>query len=107
MVRRGLVRCWSCGTFMRQEIADAFERMQNKRPDVEFKPLPERKANQPHGPAGTSRTGVASSSDDDFGFAGTMAPKPIGGDFELGALLHLGNSRRAISGSVGVLWRKP
>lgn len=85
MVRRGLVRCWSCGTFMRQEIADAFERMQNRKPDVEFKPLPERKANQPHGPAGTSRTGVASSSDDDFGFAGTMAPKPTGGDFELGA----------------------
>jgi hypothetical protein len=69
---------------MRAEIADAYERMQNRRPEVEFKPLPERKGSQPHGPAGTSRTGAISISDDDFDFAGRMTAKPAG-DFELGA----------------------
>jgi hypothetical protein len=72
---------------MRPEIADAYERMQNRKPDVEFQPLPERKASQAQGGiAGTSRTGVVSTSDDDFDFAGKMTPKrAAGGDFELGA----------------------
>jgi len=52
---------------MRQEIADAFERMQNKRPDVEFQPLPERKPE----PAKVAATGRS------------VASSP--GDFELGA----------------------
>ena len=44
LVRRGLVRCWNCGSFMRPEIAAAYERMQNRRPDVDFRPLPEHSA---------------------------------------------------------------
>ena len=28
LVRRGLVRCWNCGTFMKQEIAETYQRMQ-------------------------------------------------------------------------------
>ncbi len=87
MVRRGLVRCWSCGAFMRPEIAEAYERMQNRKPDVDFQPLPERKAEHAQGgTAGSSRTGNVSISDDDFDFAGSMTPKAAGGgDFELGA----------------------
>lgn len=84
MVRRGLVRCWSCSAFMRPDVAAAYERMQARTADVEFKPLPEHSAGSPSGPAGSSRTGVESSSDDDFELTGSMSDAP-GGDFELGA----------------------
>jgi hypothetical protein len=30
--REGLLRCWNCGVFLRQEIADAFERMREHHP---------------------------------------------------------------------------
>lgn len=88
-VRRGLVRCWSCGSFMRQEIAAKYERMQQRAPEVEFKPLPERRgAAQTGGAAGNVRTGVVSMSDDDFDFAGAMTEDKLapGEDFQLGAM---------------------
>jgi hypothetical protein len=87
LVRRGLVRCWSCGGFMRQDIAARYERMQQRQPEVEFKPLPERGAYAgPGGPAGTVRSGTASVTDDDFEFGGKMdAATAAGEDFELGA----------------------
>lgn len=86
MVRRGLVRCWSCNGFMRQDIAARYERMQQRQPEVEFKPLPERSAFAgPGGPAGTVRSGAASVTDDDFEYGGEMSAAATGEDFELGA----------------------
>src|SRR5580658_7629502 len=34
LVRRGLVRCWNCGTFMQQDIADSYRKMQISPPKV-------------------------------------------------------------------------
>src|SRR5580704_6453651 len=34
LVRKGLVRCWNCGTFMQQEIADSYRKMQISPPKV-------------------------------------------------------------------------
>jgi hypothetical protein len=41
MVRHGLVRCWSCGSFMKQEIAETYQKLQEDAPAVEFSELPE------------------------------------------------------------------
>ena len=74
MVRRGLVRCWNCSGFMRKEIADAYQRMQEGRAEVRFEPLPE----HPHEPTSAS-TGSQSAGDEDFEldaeFAAEAAPK--------------------------------
>lgn len=40
-VREHLVRCWNCGTFMRADIADSYEKMRERAPVVEFRPLPD------------------------------------------------------------------
>jgi hypothetical protein len=34
LVRKGLVRCWNCGTFMQQDIADSYRKMQISPPKV-------------------------------------------------------------------------
>jgi hypothetical protein len=34
LVRKGLVRCWNCGTFMQQDIAESYRRMQISPPKV-------------------------------------------------------------------------
>ena len=34
LVRKGLVRCWNCGTFMQQDIAESYRRMQVSPPKV-------------------------------------------------------------------------
>lgn len=34
LVRKGLVRCWNCGTFMQQDIAETYRRMQISPPKV-------------------------------------------------------------------------
>jgi hypothetical protein len=34
LVRKGLVRCWNCGTFMQQEIANSYRKMQISPPKV-------------------------------------------------------------------------
>ncbi len=41
MVRRGLVRCWNCGTFMRGEIAESYQRLKSSPSPVVISPLPE------------------------------------------------------------------
>lgn len=41
MVRVGLVRCWRCGGFMRDEIAEQYERMKSGPQPVIYSPLPE------------------------------------------------------------------
>lgn len=37
----GLVRCWSCGAFLRPEIEDLYNRMLAEREQIEYQPLPE------------------------------------------------------------------
>ena len=37
----GLVRCWSCGAFLREEIEAIYHRMLAARTEVEYIPLPE------------------------------------------------------------------
>ncbi len=37
----GLVRCWSCGTFLRPEIEELYNRMLADREQIEYQPLPE------------------------------------------------------------------
>ena len=37
----GLVRCWSCGTFLRPEIEELYNRMIAERQQIEYQPLPE------------------------------------------------------------------
>jgi hypothetical protein len=37
----GLVRCWSCGTFLRAEIERLYDKMLRSRERIEFTPLPE------------------------------------------------------------------
>ena len=94
-VRRGLVRCWNCGTFMREDTAAAYERMKRDAADTSFQPLPEVAA-APDRPA----TAAAKSLDEDdfelagdFGEAAAAAPAAgaapagdaddDGGDFSL------------------------
>jgi len=43
-VRRGLVRCWNCGEFMREEIAAAYQQMQSSPQPVVYSPLPDASA---------------------------------------------------------------
>jgi len=40
-VREGLVRCWNCGTFMREEIAESYQRMKSKPADIIYSQLPD------------------------------------------------------------------
>lgn len=41
MVRVGLVRCWNCGEFMREDIAQTYEQMQSQPRPVIYSPLPD------------------------------------------------------------------
>jgi hypothetical protein len=44
LVRRGLVRCWNCGTFMQQDIADSYRKMQISPPKVIYSDVPQASA---------------------------------------------------------------
>ena len=83
MVRRGMVRCWSCGEFMRQDIAAAYQRMQQKQPAVEFRPLPEQTSSRTVEAQSSSATKPAGGNAD-FEMPGATF-SPGGDDFELGA----------------------
>jgi hypothetical protein len=41
LVRKGLVRCWNCGTFMQQDIAESYRRMQISPQKVIYSPVSE------------------------------------------------------------------
>lgn len=62
MIRDGLVRCWKCSTFMREEIAAEYRRMQSAPQPVIYSPLPRGSAARPT--AGSGAAVVAG--DDDF-----------------------------------------
>lgn len=69
MVRRGLVRCWNCGTFMRQDIAQLYQKMQTSPRGVIF-----------------STADESLGSDDEPGHPAAATPDAAGDDdFELGA----------------------
>ena len=96
MVRRGLVRCWNCGSFMRADVAAAYERMQKRQQDVSFQPLPEdspaagnrgaggKTAGQMRNPPPPPSNDTPDGGDADFDFGGSFLDDP-NEDFELGA----------------------
>ena len=88
MVRRGLVRCWNCGSFMRGEIAAHYSKMRRETPEVAFQPLPELRDDGTFStpdPAGGGQPVAAT--DDDFellgGFGEADAAPPGDDGFEL------------------------
>jgi hypothetical protein len=44
MVRRGLVRCWNCSSFMRKDIADSYRKMQTAPSPVIYSQSPQNKS---------------------------------------------------------------
>jgi hypothetical protein len=93
LVRKGLVRCWNCGTFMQQDIAESYRRMQVSPPKVIYSEVSQ---NSDHD-AGTFSGNVSDSgqlvdaprvdADDeaDFEVDGEMIDDGDEGDFDLGA----------------------
>lgn len=84
LVRRGLVRCWNCGTFMREEIAQSYQRMQATPSRVIYSELPEETA-EDESPAETAARAAEAPAADDVDFE--LAPEIVPGfaeddDFE-------------------------
>lgn len=86
MVRRGLVRCWNCNTFMRKDIEEQYHRMRESAKPVIFSELPdgtsareqlEELTRQP-------QQALPQAEDDDFQLAPGVAPMAAeDDDFEL------------------------
>lgn len=69
MVRVGLVRCWNCGSFMREDIAEAYRKMQENPPPMIFSPLPEESdesAEEESRASTATMTAYSDRDDDDF-----------------------------------------
>ncbi|MBN68162.1 MAG: hypothetical protein CME32_02625 [Gimesia sp.] len=69
MVRVGLVRCWNCGSFMREDIAEAYRKMQENPPPMIFSPLPEESdesAEEESSASTATMTAYSDRDDDDF-----------------------------------------
>lgn len=71
LVRRGLVRCWNCGTFMREEIAQSYQKMQATPPKVIYSELPE-EIDEPENEPAAAEPAVLD--DVDFELAPDMSP---------------------------------
>jgi hypothetical protein len=89
LVRKGLVRCWNCGTFMQQDIAESYRRMQISPPKVIYSEVSQTSDRD----AGTFSGNVSDSGQlvdaphvdaDDFEVDGEMIDD-ADGDFDLGA----------------------
>jgi hypothetical protein len=96
LVKKGLVRCWNCGTFMQSHIAETYKRMQISPPKVIYSEI-----NQEQHDAGAFSGSVTDSgrlienapppesipsdADEDFEVAGGMHEDVDEGDFDLGA----------------------
>lgn len=67
MVRTGLVRCWNCGSFMREDIAEAYRKMQENPAPMIFSPLPEEsdEAEETEAQLSTATMTATSDRDDD------------------------------------------
>ncbi len=68
MVRTGLVRCWNCGTFMREDIADAYRKMQENPSPMIYSKLPEDAEGANTDPQYSTATMAAASGRDDDDF---------------------------------------
>lgn len=69
MVRTGLVRCWNCGSFMREDIAEAYRKMQENPAPMIFSPLPEendQSEEQESRSSTATMTDYSNRDDDDF-----------------------------------------
>ena len=67
-VRRGLVRCWNCGAFMRPDLAARYAEMSRDHAEVAFNPLPEIDGTGPGGGRGHVESAPeAAAADDAFG----------------------------------------
>ncbi|MFH1300575.1 MAG: hypothetical protein ABIK07_05905 [Planctomycetota bacterium] len=69
MVRTGLVRCWNCGSFMREDIAEAYRKMQENPSLMIFSQLPDDSEDSAEANSRTSTatmTGYSDRDDDDF-----------------------------------------
>ncbi|MCA9016951.1 MAG: hypothetical protein KDA77_16585, partial [Planctomycetaceae bacterium] len=69
MVRTGLVRCWNCGSFMREDIAEAYRKMQENPAPMIFSQLPDETENAAEGDIRLSTatmTAYSNRDDDDF-----------------------------------------
>ena len=74
MVRRGLVRCFNCGGFMRGDIAARYTKMRQETPEIAFQPLPELRSDgtfaTPEHDHPAPPAGAVAAEDDDFELAG-------------------------------------
>lgn len=72
MVRTGLVRCWNCGSFMREDIAEAYRKMQENPAPMIFSQLPDETEEAESASEADSRhstatmTSYSNRDDDDF-----------------------------------------
>ena len=84
MVREGLVRCWNCQAFMRQDIEAIYNRMQSTPQPVIYSPLPDA-VTTPDETESTYRV-ASHGSDDDFELGGNTTEISQDDDgFEMGA----------------------
>tara|TARA_R110002095_G_scaffold152237_4_gene132230 strand:- start:255705 stop:257282 length:1578 start_codon:yes stop_codon:yes gene_type:complete len=69
MVRIGLVRCWNCGSFMREDIAEAYRKMQENPAPMIFSQLPDETEDSAEGDSQlltATMTSTSNRDDDDF-----------------------------------------
>ena len=93
LVRRGLVRCWNCGTFMQQDIADSYRKMQISPPKVIYSDVGQTATNARGSSVSTTDSGrvidapAPHDSDDDeadFEVDDGMVDEADEADFDLG-----------------------
>lgn len=83
MVRRGLVRCWNCGTFMRKDIAESYRKMQQPAAPTGFHELPEvPTAGKSKGVRSRESESGPSIDEDDFELDPEFAAQASDDDFE-------------------------
>lgn len=68
MVRIGLVRCWNCGSFMREDIAEAYRKMQENPAPMIFSQLPDEEDSAEGDSQLSTATMTATSNRDDDDF---------------------------------------
>jgi rubredoxin/(2Fe-2S) ferredoxin len=95
-VREHLVRCWKCSAFMRPEIAQRYEEMRARQPQVDFQPLPDweiaaqREEAETYAMASSGEPGTGESAvdEDDFEVDGATDEPEFEDDFETDAELE-------------------
>ncbi|WP_298861469.1 hypothetical protein [uncultured Gimesia sp.] len=101
MVRTGLVRCWNCGSFMREDIAEAYRKMQENPAPMIFSQLPDDNNNpveeNSHASTATMTAQTDAQTDDrddDFDLDKSISVREYQSsedDFQLSANLSVGN----------------